>query len=124
VQLQGHGRKRQLGNPTVVDRLIRQSISQILRPVYGREFSDNSFGFRPKRSTHSALNRGQSFMNAGYKYGIGEIAGTPRKIYSAVFIRVLPLIRVAMLKIRNGVIFLVEIFFLKKGCCMFAAINI
>jgi retron-type reverse transcriptase len=66
-----HGRKRQLGNPTIVDRLIRQSISQILRPVYGRKFSDNSFGFRPKRSTHGALNRGQSFMSAGYKYGMG-----------------------------------------------------
>lgn len=52
------GNKRQLGIPTVVDRLIQQCISQVLSPLYERQFSDNSFGFRPKRS----------YINDGYKY--------------------------------------------------------
>lgn len=63
--------KRQLGIPTVVDRLVQQSISQILTPIYEREFSDNSYGFRPKRSAHDALRQAQSYITSGYKYGIG-----------------------------------------------------
>ena len=62
------GNKRQLGIPTVVDRLIQQCISQVLSPLYERQFSDNSFGFRPKRSAHQALRRAQSYINDGYKY--------------------------------------------------------
>ena len=62
------GKKRQLGIPTVIDRLIQQSISQVLGPLYERQFSDNSFGFRPKRSAHQALLRAQSYINTGYKY--------------------------------------------------------
>ena len=61
-------KKHQLGIPTVVDRLIQQSISQVLSPLYERQFSDNSFGFRPKRSAHQALRRVQSYISAGYKY--------------------------------------------------------
>lgn len=62
------GKKRQLGIPTVVDRLIQQSISQVLSPLYERQFSDNSFGFRPKRSAHQALRRAQSHINSGHRY--------------------------------------------------------
>lgn len=62
------GNKRQLGIPTVVDRLIQQCISQVLSPLYERQFSDNSFGFRPKRSAHQALRRAQSYISDGYKY--------------------------------------------------------
>lgn len=62
------GKKRQLGIPTVVDRLIQQSISQVLSPLYERHFSDNSFGFRPKRRAHQALRRAQSYISDGYKY--------------------------------------------------------
>lgn len=61
-------KKRQLGIPTVVDRLIQQSISQVLSPLYERQFSDNSFGFRPKRSAHQALRRAQSHIDSGRKY--------------------------------------------------------
>jgi RNA-directed DNA polymerase len=46
---------RQLGIPTVVDRLIQQAILQILQSVYEPLLSDSSYGFRPKRSTHTAL---------------------------------------------------------------------
>ena len=62
--------KRPLGIPTVVDRVIQQAIHQVLSPVYERQFSDNSFGFRPKRSTHDALFRSRQFISEGYKYAI------------------------------------------------------
>ena len=62
------GKTRKLGIPTVVDRLIQQAISQILTPIFEKQFSDNSFGFRPKRSTHDALRRCQTNITGGYKY--------------------------------------------------------
>ena len=62
------GKKRLLGIPTVVDRLIQQSISQILSPIYEKEFSETSYGFRPNRSCHDALKRAQSYVTSGYKY--------------------------------------------------------
>ena len=52
----------------MVDRVIQQSISQILSPIYERQFSDNSFGFRPHRSCHKALRRAQDYITDGYKY--------------------------------------------------------
>jgi group II intron reverse transcriptase/maturase len=63
-----NGKKRLLGIPTVVDRVIQQAISQILSPIYERQFSDNSFGFRPHRSCHKALRRAQEYITNGYKY--------------------------------------------------------
>lgn len=63
-----NGRKRLLGIPTVVDRVIQQAISQILIPIYERQFSDDSFGFRPHRSCHKALRRAQEYITDGYKY--------------------------------------------------------
>lgn len=62
--------KRPLGIPTVVDRVIQQAIHQVLLPIYEGQFSDNSFGFRPKRSTHKALFRCNKFISEGYKYAI------------------------------------------------------
>lgn len=62
--------KRPLGIPTVVDRFIQQAIHQVLSAIYERQFSDNSFGFRPKRSTHKALFRCKKFISGGYKYAI------------------------------------------------------
>lgn len=63
-----NGKKRLLGIPTVVDRVIQQAISQILSPIYERQFSDSSFGFRPHRSCHKALRRAQEYITNGYKY--------------------------------------------------------
>ncbi len=65
-----NGKTRQLGIPTVVDRLMQQAISQVLSPIYEREFSDSSYGFRPKRSAHKALHKAQSYVTAGYKYAV------------------------------------------------------
>lgn len=63
-----NGKKRNLGIPTVVDRVIQQAIAQVLTPMYEKQFSDNSYGFRPKRSAHNAIRRSQEHIQAGYKY--------------------------------------------------------
>ncbi|WP_059040950.1 group II intron reverse transcriptase/maturase [Paenibacillus rubinfantis] len=63
-----NGKKRNLGIPTVVDRVIQQAIAQVLTPIYEKQFSENSFGFRPKRSAHNAIQRSQSNIEEGYKY--------------------------------------------------------
>ena len=59
---------RPLGIPTVVDRVIQQSIAQILSPIYEPLFSDYSYGFIPKRSAHGALKQCQKYISEGYKY--------------------------------------------------------
>jgi len=63
-----NGKTRKLGIPTVVDRLIQQAICQVLSPIFEKQFSDNSFGFRPKRSAHDALKRCQTNITDGYRY--------------------------------------------------------
>lgn len=65
-----NGKKRKLGIPTVIDRVIQQSITQVLSPIFEKTFSENSFGFRPKRSCHGALKRCQEYINAGYKWAV------------------------------------------------------
>jgi RNA-directed DNA polymerase len=64
------GKKRQLGIPTVVDRVIQQAIAQILSPIYEPLFSNSSYGFRPKRSAHDALKQCQEYISYGYKYTV------------------------------------------------------
>lgn len=63
-----NGKTRKLGIPTVIDRLIQQAICQVLSPIFERQFSDNSFGFRPKRGAHDALKRCQTNITEGYRY--------------------------------------------------------
>ena len=63
-----NGKKRLLGIPTVVDRMVQQAINQVLTPIYERQFSRNSFGFRPRRGCHDALKKAQSIITDGYKY--------------------------------------------------------
>lgn len=63
-----NGSKRHLGIPTVIDRLIQQAINQVLTPIYEEEFSSNSYGFRPNKSTHDAINKTKEYINDGYKY--------------------------------------------------------
>jgi len=60
------GGVRTLGIPTVIDRLVQQAISQILSKRYEPTFSDNSFGFRPKRGAHQALERVYEYVSQGY----------------------------------------------------------
>ena len=63
-----NGKKRQLGIPTLVDRVIQQSLSQVLSSVYEPKFSASSYGFRPNRSAHDALLRSNELVNQGYTY--------------------------------------------------------
>lgn len=63
-------KKRKLGIPTAVDRVIQQAISQILSPKYEEQFSDYSYGFRPKRSAHQAVRKCQQYIQEGYIYAV------------------------------------------------------
>ena len=60
-----NGGVRQLGIPTVVDRLVQQAIVQILEPILDPTFSESSYGFRPKRSAHDALKQAQEYVRSG-----------------------------------------------------------
>lgn len=62
--------KRSLGIPSVMDRVIQQATAQVLSPIYERQFSPQSYGFRPKRSAHQAVKQCQEYITAGYKYAI------------------------------------------------------
>ena len=63
-----NGRKRPLGIPTVVDRVIQQAIAQVLTKIYDDTFSDNSFGFRPNRSAQNTIMRPLDYLNEGYEW--------------------------------------------------------
>ena len=65
-----NGKRRGLGIPTVVDRVIQQSIAQQLSLLYEPEFSAWSFGFRPKRSAHQALCKCRDYITEGYVYAV------------------------------------------------------
>lgn len=65
-----NGKTRNLGIPTVVDRLIQQSISQVLQPLYEPQFSPTSYGFRPHRSAHDALLKCGEYISAGYVFTV------------------------------------------------------
>ena len=67
------GKKRLLGIPTVVDRMVQQAIAQVLTPIYERQFSDGSYGFRPKRGAKQALVRVTETVNEGYRYKVKDI---------------------------------------------------
>ena len=63
-----NGGVRLLGIPTVIDRVIQQAINQILMPLFDRQFSEYSYGFRPRRSAHMAITKALEYLNAGYAW--------------------------------------------------------
>lgn len=63
-----NGKMRKLGIPTTVDRVIQQAMSQVLIPIYEEQFSNSSFGFRPKRSCEMAITRSLEILNDGYEW--------------------------------------------------------
>jgi group II intron reverse transcriptase/maturase len=65
-----NGKKRKLGIPVVVDRVIQQAIAQVLTPIYENKFSENSYGFRPNKSAHQAIKKCGEYINAVYKWAI------------------------------------------------------
>jgi RNA-directed DNA polymerase len=56
--------------PTVVDRVIQQAIAQVLSPIYEKQFSANSYGFRPGRNAHQVLGKCRDYITEGYKYAV------------------------------------------------------
>ncbi len=64
------GGERLLGIPRILDRVIQQAISQVLTPIFDPNFSESSFGFRPRRSAHGAVKQVQGYLKAGYRYGV------------------------------------------------------
>jgi RNA-directed DNA polymerase len=59
---------RQLGIPTVQDRLIQQALHQVLSPLFEETFSEQSYGFRPGRSAHDAVRIAQSYIESGKRW--------------------------------------------------------
>lgn len=64
------GGKRQLGIPTVTDRVIQQAIAQILMPLFDPGFSVDSYGFRPGRNAHQAVRRVQRVLKEGRRFTV------------------------------------------------------
>ena len=62
------GGTRDLGIPTVVDRLIQQALLQVLQPLIDSTFSEHSYGFRPGRSAHQAVVAARAHVQAGHKW--------------------------------------------------------
>ena len=63
-----NGKKRPLGIPTVVDRVIQQAMLQVLSEIYEPIFSEHSFGFRPRRSAHMVMEEVMNNLNEGYEW--------------------------------------------------------
>lgn len=63
-----NGGTRNLGVPTVIDRLIQQAVVQVLTPIYEPIFSDSSYGFRPNRCCEMAIIKALEYMNEGYEW--------------------------------------------------------
>jgi RNA-directed DNA polymerase len=62
------GGMRQLGIPTVLDRLIQQALNQVLSPIFDLNFSQSSYGFRPGRSAHQAVRQAQAYVVSGKRW--------------------------------------------------------
>ncbi|MGG3470782.1 group II intron reverse transcriptase/maturase, partial [Neobacillus pocheonensis] len=63
-----NGKMRKLGIPTVVDRVVQQALHQVLSPIFEKQFSELSYGFRPKRSCEMAIIKSLEFLNDGYDW--------------------------------------------------------
>lgn len=63
-----NGKKRNLGIPTVMDRIIQQAMAQIISPIFEEQFNDNSYGFRPGRSCEQAVIKALEYLNDGYDW--------------------------------------------------------
>lgn len=63
-----NGKMRNLGIPTVIDRIIQQAMVQVLSPIYEEQFNDNSFGFRPGKSCEQAVLKALEYLNDGYDW--------------------------------------------------------
>jgi RNA-directed DNA polymerase len=62
------GGVRKLGIPSALDRFVQQAVLQVLQRRWDPTFSDSSYGFRPGRSAHQAVERAQSYIQAGRRW--------------------------------------------------------
>jgi RNA-directed DNA polymerase len=62
------GGMRKLGIPTVIDRLIQQALHQVLSPIFEPNFSESSYGFRPGRNTHQAVQKAKEYIAEGRQW--------------------------------------------------------
>ena len=62
------GGTRLLGIPSVTDRMLQQAVLQVMMARFEFEFSESSFGFRPNKSLHQAVQKAQGYINEGYQY--------------------------------------------------------
>ena len=62
-----NGKTRLLGIPTVVDRFYQQALHQVLQPLFEPDFRTHSYGFRPERNAHQALQQSLENINSGYQ---------------------------------------------------------
>ncbi|MEH7347561.1 group II intron reverse transcriptase/maturase [Gottfriedia acidiceleris] len=65
-----NGGMRLLGIPTVLDRFIQQAITQVLTPIFDPNFSENSYGFRPKKRGHDAVRKAKGYIKEGCEWVI------------------------------------------------------
>ena len=63
-----NGKQRPLGIPTVIDRVIQQAMLQVLSNIYEPIFSKHSYGFRPRRSAHMAMEETLQYLSEGYEW--------------------------------------------------------
>ena len=63
-----NGKKRNLGIPTVMDRIIQQAIVQVISPIFEEQFKETSYGFRPGRSCEQAVVKALEYLNDGYEW--------------------------------------------------------
>ena len=63
-----NGKKRNLGIPTVMDRIMQQAMVQVISPIYEKQFNNNSYGFRPGRSCEQAVIKALEYLNDGYDW--------------------------------------------------------
>ena len=61
------GKKRLLGIPTAVDRMLQQAALRVVMPLYEPGFSSDSYGFRPNRNTHQAVSKALGYINSGFQ---------------------------------------------------------
>jgi RNA-directed DNA polymerase len=64
----GNKKQRLLGIPTVVDRMLQQAVVRIIMPQYEFMFSEYSYGFRPQRNTHQAIQKSLGYINSGFQH--------------------------------------------------------
>jgi group II intron reverse transcriptase/maturase len=62
------GGERALGIPTVVDRFIQQAVHQVISPIFERDFSESSYGYRPKRSAQQAVEAARRYVSEGRRW--------------------------------------------------------